>query len=302
MDGYQTDVLTDLAIEYIESYPGDQPLYLVLSVEPPHFPLEAPEEYERFDPNQLQTRGNFEDTPELRKRLATYYAMVENLDWNIGRLMEALERRESFSETLTVYTSDHGDFMGSHGLINRKEHPQEESVRIPALFHMPGTIPAGTRSDELFGLVDLLPTLLGLADVDIPTHIQGRDYSPLLRGEPFTGPEAQLIEMSGNPRWNLDFLDWRGVVTKDWKYAFYETGHELLFNLNDDPCELNNLAESDEENRSRLQKLLLDLLAVTREPYFDVLIEHGASCAKPIRDVGPGMRKGRIAPVWPDVR
>lgn len=302
MDGYQTDVLTDLAIEYLRNYKGDEPLYLVLSIEPPHFPLEAPEKYERFDPDQLIVRENFEDTPELRKQLATYYAMVENLDWNIGRLMQAIERLETFSgETLTVYTSDHGDFMGSHGLINRKEHPQEESIRIPALFHWPGHIPAGARPDHLFGLVDLLPTFLGLSGIDIPAHIQGIDFSPMLRGEAFQGPPAQLIEMSGNPRWNLDFLDWRGVVTKSWKYAFYETGHELLFNLDDDPCELNNLAGSDEANRSRMQAILLDLLDQTREPYFDVLIQHGTRYLRPIKDVGPGMRKGRIAPLWPDV-
>ena len=302
MDGYQTDVLTDLAIEYLESYKGEKPLYLVLSVEPPHFPLEAPDAYERFDPHELEVRENFEDTPEMRKELATYYAMVENLDWNIGRLMAVLDREEAFrEETLTIYVSDHGDFMGSHGLIKRKEHPQEESIRVPALFHFPGTIPAAIESDALFGLVDLLPTILGLAGVDIPEHIQGVDFSPGLRGEAFDGPDAQLIEMSGNPRWNLDFLDWRGIVTRDWKYAFYETGHELLFNLVDDPCELNNLADSDEPNRVRMQRILLDLLERTREPYFEVLIQHGAKPQYPVVDVGPGLSKGKIAPVWPDV-
>lgn len=302
LDGYQTDVLTDLAIEYLEAHGNDRPLYLVLSVEPPHFPLEAPEEYERFHPEALQVRDNFEDTPELRKQLATYYAMVENLDWNIGRLLDAIERLDTFKDrTLTIYTSDHGDFMGSHGLINRKEHPQEESVRIPAIFHWPGVVPAETRSDELFGLVDLLPTILGLVDVPIPTHIQGNDCSSLLRGEPFTGPEAQLIEMSGNPRWNLDFLDWRGLVTKEWKYAFYDTGHELLFNLADDPCELNNLATTDVDTRNRMKAALLDLLRETREPYFDVLIEHGVDYRRPIIDAGKGMGAGRIAPIWPDI-
>ena len=238
----------------------------------------------------------------MRKELATYYAMVENLDWNIGRLMDALASVDTFKDdTLTVYVSDHGDFMGSHGLIKRKEHPQEESIRIPALFHWPDQIQPGTEIDQLFGLVDLLPTLLGLASVDVPTHIQGQDFSPALRNESFEGPEAQLIEMSGNPRWNLDFLDWRGVVTREWKYAFYETGHELLYNLVDDPCELDNLADSDDENRLRLQNILLNLLEKTREPYFDVLIQHGAKPQYPVRDVGPGLRKGKIAPIWPDV-
>ena len=299
MDRYQTDFLTDLAIDYIESYDGDTPLFLALSVEPPHFPLEAPDEYERFDPEALRVRENFVDSPEMREKLATYYAMVENLDHNIGRLMDALDRLDAFDDTLTVYVSDHGDFMGSHGLINRKENPQEESVRIPALFHWAGHIPARPPRPDLFGLVDLLPTTLGLLDLDIPPHIQGRDFSPALRGESFAGPDAQLLEMSGNPRWRLDFLDWRGVVTRDWKYAFYETGHELLFNLAEDPCELDNLADRDDANRKRMRALLLDQLGSTREPYFDVLIEHGAPLEHPVLDVG-GRESGGIAPIWPD--
>lgn len=300
MDTYQTDFLTDLAIDYLESYDGQAPLFLVLSVEPPHFPLEAPEEYKRLDPNELVVRDNFADSPEMREKLAIYYAMVENLDHNIGRLMDALGRIDAFREnTLTTYVSDHGDFMGSHGLINRKENPQEESVRIPAIFHWPAQLRAQQPREDLFGLVDLLPTTLGLIGIDIPPHIQGRDFSPALRGESFTEPDAILIEMSGNPRWGLDFLDWRGVVTRDWKYAFYETGHELLFNLADDPCELHNLVDRDEANRSRLQTILLDLLSRTREPYFDVLIQHGVRLEQPVLDVG-SRAPGGIAPIWPD--
>ena len=69
----------------------------------------------RFDPDMLQVRPNFGDKPDLRERLATYYAMIENLDWNIGRLLEAIDGVPGFKDnTMTVYFSDHGDFMGSH--------------------------------------------------------------------------------------------------------------------------------------------------------------------------------------------
>ena len=78
--GYQTDVLTDFALQTIAGHDRDEPLFMVLSVEAPHFPLEAPEEFKRFDPDTLQVRPNFEDTPEMREQLALYYAMIENLD------------------------------------------------------------------------------------------------------------------------------------------------------------------------------------------------------------------------------
>ena len=150
MDGYQTDFLTDLAVDYLQSYDREEPLFLVLSVEPPHFPLEAPDSFERFDPTALETPPSFADSPEMRAQLATYYAMVENLDWNIGRLCETLDSLPEFrSNRLTVYFSDHGDYMGTHGAINRKENPHENSVRIPAVFHWPEQIPAQGRRDGL---------------------------------------------------------------------------------------------------------------------------------------------------------
>ncbi|MCB0063202.1 MAG: sulfatase-like hydrolase/transferase, partial [Caldilineaceae bacterium] len=304
MDKYQTDFLTDLAIDYLAGYDREQPLFLVLSVEPPHFPLEAPETFERFDPDTLVVPPTFADTPEMRKRLATYYAMIENLDWNIGRLLAALEGDSSFRDnTLTIYFSDHGDFMGTHGAINRKEHPHEQSVRIPALFHWPGQILAqGTLGDQLFSLVDLLPTTLGLLDLDIPVYSQGTNFSAALRGDQsFRGPDAVLLEMSGSPRWNFDHLDWRGLVTARWKYAIYDTGHELLFDLAQDPHEQHNLVQSEPEQRAALRAQLLQLLAETREPYFDVLIEHGVPPEVPVLNVGQWHGVGKLSPHWSGV-
>jgi len=304
MEGYQTDFLTNLAIDYLRAYDREQPLFLALSVEPPHFPLEAPEAFERFDPDALETPPNFADSAEMRAQLATYYAMVENLDWNIGRLVGALDNLPDFRDNrLTVYFSDHGDYMGARGAINRKEHPHENSVRIPAIFHWPEQIPAqGRRDGLLFSLVDMLPTTLGLLGLEAPGHCQGSDFSDALRGEQaFSGPEAVLLEMSGVPRWTLDSLDWRGLVSSRWKYAFYETGHELLFDLENDPFEMANLVGVDPETCSAMRRKLLELLAESREPYFDVLIENGAPVEGPALDVGESRRQGNLAPIWPDL-
>ena len=132
--------------------------------------------------------------------------------------------------------------MGNHGLFERKENPHQESVRVPAIFHWPNRIPPQGMRNELFSLVDMLPTTLGLLGIDIPSHLQGQDFSSALLNKPFVEPNHILLEMCGNPRWDLDFLDWRGLVTNKWKYAYYETGHELLFDLEKDPYEQKNLA------------------------------------------------------------
>lgn len=296
-DGYETDGLTDLVIDYLTNYDRDEPLFLVLSVTPPHFPLIVPDEWKRFAPDKLIVRDNFnvldpfffseeqQSDEDMRGKLANYCAMIENLDWNIGRVMAALGELPRFSNTLSIYTSDHGEYMGSHGLFPTKIEHHEEPVRIPAIFHWPGRIPAQGLISGLFSLVDLMPTMLALADVPVPIHSQGTDFSPALEGKEFDGPEAVLLEMVNNPRWNLRFLDWRGVVTRRWKYAFCETGRQVLFDLQADPFEMNNLAETDPEQLGKMRELLLHMLAETREPYFDVLIEHGVTPEWPPTDV-----------------
>jgi arylsulfatase A-like enzyme len=181
--------------------------------------------------------------------------------------------------TFFCYTSDHGEFLGSHGLCERKEHPHEESVRVPLVLHAPGRIAAqGWRGDGLIGLVDLMPTLLGLCGLPVPAWVQGQDCSAAAATGAGVLPEVQLLEMHNNPRWNLDYLDWRGLVTGRFKYAFYETGYEVLFDLEQDPYEMHNLALERPELRAELRSQLLDLLRATREPFFDVLIEHGVPC------------------------
>ncbi|MFA6290241.1 MAG: sulfatase-like hydrolase/transferase, partial [Victivallales bacterium] len=285
LNGYETDALTDLSIGYLEKYNRDEPLFMVLSVTPPHFPMIVPDKWKRFNPNGLQVPPNFSDTPEMRDNLAIYYAMIENLDWNIGRLVEAIEALPAFRDTIFIYVSDHGDFMGSHGRALRKEYPHEESVRIPAILKWPGHIPKLGTVPGLFSLVDLLPTTLGLVGIPIPEYVQGVDYSPQLFDLPFNAPDSVLLEMVGVPRWTLDYLDWRGIATYDWKYAFFESGEELLFDLRNDPFEMNNLASKQSDIRVKMKIALLTLLEQTREPFFDVIMNYGAPMNQPDIDV-----------------
>jgi len=286
LPGYHTDDFTDLAIEYLKNYNRDEPLFMVLSPHPPHFPLEVPEKWLRWKYEELVVRENFADVAPYREWLAVYYGMIENLDWNIGRLLDAVQDLPRFKDSLVVYFSDHGDFMGSHGRSKRKVHPHEESISIPAIFHRPGHIPPQGQVDEMFSLVDMLPTTLGLLGLEVPDYVQGTDFSPALRGESFDGPDDVLIEMIGVARWNLDMPDWRGIVSRDWKYVFYEDSRELLFNLAEDPYELDNLVESHPDKKAEMRILLLKRLDETRESYFHVLIENGVP-PEPTINVGP---------------
>ena len=289
LEGYETDALTDMAIEYLQNYDGDEPLFLVLSVTPPHFPLIVPDEWDRFDLGALQVRENFSGGDEMRKHLGTYYAMIENLDWNIGRLMETVQSTEGFDDTLTVYFSDHGDYMGSHGMYNTKEHCHEESVRIPAIFHRPGHIPArGLIDDGMFSLVDLLSTTLGLVGEEMPRWSQGQDFTPAIMGQDFQAPDDILLEMQGSPRWRQTMPDWRGLVNARWKYAFLEDRSEKLYDLEADPFEQRNVAQSQPDQCTAMRQRLVEMLRETRDPYWDVLIEDGVEPDGPTLDVNTG--------------
>ena len=299
LEGFQTDVLTEMVIEYLETYNKDQPLFMVLSVEPPHFPLNVPDRWKRHNPEQLQVRDNFNkmnpdfedvvpqmDDHTMREILANYYAMVENLDWNIGRLEKVINAHAGFKNSLIVYFSDHGDYVGSHGLGTAKLTHHEESVRIPTIFKWRDRIPTRGLIPHLFSLVDLMPTVLGLVGVKVPPWVQGVNYSSLIIGETDHGSEEILLEMVANPRFEAGlFQDWRGLVTRKWKYAFYEDGRERLHDLENDPYELVDLSVTSPQVTKEMRQKLLQALHETREPFFDVIIEHGVTPDGPVRYV-----------------
>ncbi|MBC8443100.1 sulfatase, partial [PVC group bacterium] len=189
---YQTDAVTDFTVEWLERPERTQSWFHVMSMEPPHSPNVAPEPYmEMFASKPLEFRPNFAfDHPRrdgFEAALRGYYAQIKNLDDNVGRLLETLERTGQLDDTIICYFSDHGDMMGSHGR-RQKSRPEEESACIPLLIRYPGDIPAGTVSDAFISAVDLMPTLLGLLDIPVPDCVEGEDLSGVLRGTRQEGP------------------------------------------------------------------------------------------------------------------
>ncbi|MEM7807414.1 MAG: sulfatase, partial [Planctomycetota bacterium] len=245
---FETDALTDLAIDMIRGRrEGDQPYFCVVSVQPPHDPYMAPERWQqRHRPADVTLRPNVPDIPavheQARRELAGYHAMVENLDWNLGRLREALADAGQLDQTHLVFFSDHGDMHGSHGMF-RKTNPYEESIRVPMIFG--GGVPRYGykvfRSDALINHVDLAPTSLGLCGIDPPDWMRGTDYSHLRchdRPAKDVPDSAYLSLVEPTLHGHSTDRPWRGLVTRDgWKYVCLEHQPWLLFNLNDDPYE-----------------------------------------------------------------
>lgn len=275
LPGYETDALTDLLIEYLkdrgeEAKAGKgRPFFAVLSVEPPHDPNLAPAEFTRnYNAGTLQLRPNVPTVDwvqqQARRELAGYYAQIENLDWNIGRVRRALDDYGLQFNTYVLYFSDHGDMMGSHGQF-RKTSPFEESIRVPMI--VSGGVPyySGNRHGRPpipLNSVDIAPTTLGLCGVSKPSWMEGTDYSfyRLAESRRESEPDSAFLEEvvpSGHP----DSINkpWRGLVTRDgWKYCCFENTSWLMFNLNEDPYEQVNMAHNN-RFRAERQKLIARL-------------------------------------------
>ena len=173
-----------------------------------------------------------------------YYAQIENLDYNIGRLYKALKEKNILDDTNIIYFSDHGDCHGSHGYI-RKSSPWQESIRIPCIFRPAGVDVKNHISQAMFNHVDISATTLGLCGIKVPLWMYGTDYSNHVLGKKCNEkeePDAVLLQHI-YPK-NFECLDrpWRGIVTKDgWKYVVIKDQPIMLFNLKEDPYELNNM-------------------------------------------------------------
>jgi arylsulfatase A-like enzyme len=115
------------------------------------------------------------------------------MDDNIGRILDMLDETGRRDDTIVVYFSDHGSMLGSHGRMH-KEVPEEESSNIPLIFRCPGTVASDRVSDALIGIVDIMPSLLGLVSVPVPETVEGSDLSALIAGDTDEGPESLLIQ------------------------------------------------------------------------------------------------------------
>ena len=285
LPGFETNCLTDMLIDYIRQQAearkagNGKPFFVVLSVQPPHNPYVAPAEWMAGRaPGQVELRPNVPPVAwveeRARRELAGYYAQIENLDWNVGRVREALAEAGLDLDTNLIFFSDHGDNHGSHGQF-LKTSPLEESVRIP--FIIGGLHPRyegrSGRPDVPMNHVDIAPTTLGLCGIDAPEWMRGHDYSGLrLPSRPqIESPDSAFIQ-SVIPTGHGDSVDrpWRAVVTRDgWKYVVFEGQPWLMFNLNEDPYEMVNLAHNTKfrAERRRLQDRLAQWIADTEDAF-----------------------------------
>jgi len=244
-NGFIVDDFTDHAIDFIRSN-RSQPFFCYLPLNTPHSPMMVPDQYyDKFDGVDLKLRHR---DPQLEDMMMTRaaLAMVENIDWNVGRVLEAVDTLGLRDETIVVYFSDNGpnSYRWNGGMKGRKGSIDEGGLRSPCFVRWPGKIPAGIKVSPIAGAVDLLPTLTELAGIDpkLPKPIDGKSLQPLLFGEEAAWQPRALLSTKNNQasvRWGRYRLDTAGK----------------LFDIAVDPGQRVDVSKQHPEIASRLIRL-----------------------------------------------
>lgn len=280
MPGYQPTRMTDQAIDFIHKQKGeDKPWFLVLSWNPPHPPYDPPPtEKNLYSATSLMLRPNvrlpipadkiifpypqLQSLEMLREAEQGYYGAITAIDKEFDRLLNALDESGMANETIVIYTSDHGEMMGSHGHM-AKQMPHEESCRVPFFVHLPGKPNQRKAMTTLFASVDIYPTLCGLAGIPVPYHCSGRDLSSIICGDGHLHtPDMVFLMNEQGPatRQEGNVPTYRGVRTRTHTYAIQMDGRWCLYDNVKDPYQMRNLVR-DQSSQTLIKKLEASLIA-----------------------------------------
>ena len=283
---HSTNYVTERTIDFIErAAAADEPWMAWCSFPDPHHPMAPPEPwFVRHDPADIDLPGTFDDpgdgwaphlhlirslepgrrawvspfgpTPELtRAAIAATYGAIEYIDAGIGRILSTLDRLGATDDTIVVFTSDHGDMMGDHGLMLKLIMHFQGCLRVPLIVKAPGRIP--TRTSSLAASIDLPHTVLDLCGIADHQGMQGLSLVPLLDDADGSVREAVLVEDDfPTSEVGAPFpIKTRTTVTATHRYSRDSDGFEMLYDLEHDPDELVNLADGDRDPSARVAAL-----------------------------------------------
>jgi len=256
---YTTDWLADKTIEFLRR-PRGAPFFWMVSMPDPHTPFNVRQPYAAmYDPADMPIPATFHQEhlpswaervrqsaldearqantdPEdlLRRRKAAYCGEVKCIDDNVGRILSSLDEMGVLDDTVVVFSTDHGEYMGEHGLYY-KNHVYETAYRIPLLIRWPAAIPAGTVVDRFVTTVDFQQTVLGLLGMAGSGREQGHDASPLLRRRQADWTDEAFL--------HHDQFDFAGIFTPQYELGLSRCGEHVLFDRVADPEQVSNLID-----------------------------------------------------------
>jgi arylsulfatase A-like enzyme len=267
--------LADQCVSLLEKN-KDRNFMITYSVSPPHAPWICPDPYyDMYDPARMPLPVSVMHRPEayrdessaqwgremgeanLREYLRCYYGQVTMMDAFLGRILDALKRLGLEEDTLVVYTSDHGDMQAAHNMAGKSVSTfYDELLRVPLVIRYPRGIEAGNVFGCSASSVDVMPTLLDYAGIEIPASVQGRSLRPYIEGKVADRFDAAYCGRGSGVKENFG----RMVRTLQAKYTYFGDGRQELFDLTKDPHEMKDVAW-DPQYRPLLEKMHGMLLA-----------------------------------------
>lgn len=237
--------VADRTIDFLQQQRPEQPFFCIAGFYSPHSPWVAPQRFlDMYDPAALHLpdfppevdarRGPDRcSEAELRSARQGYYAMVTEVDDYVGQILDTLEVQGLADNTIVVFTSDHGEWLGEHLRYGKGKPGADVVSRVPLLMRGPANLVAGGRRiSDIIEAVDVLPTLLECAGIQVPPEMQGRSFAGQLAGGPYEGRAGALMEQTG----------WKSIRTDEYRYLIEDNGCERLWHLPGDPGEYHDVA------------------------------------------------------------
>jgi len=265
-----------LTIDAIRDYSKEgKPFFIRWDPSEPHLPCMIPKEIaDLYPPESIEPWPTFPDPlthkPPMQAQqrrtwgvdgwtweqwapvVSRYLAEITLLDQHIGRILDELDRLGIADNTLVVYTTDHGDLCGNHGMMDKHYMMYDDVVRVPMVMRWPGKLPAGEVCDEFVSHeLDLAASICKIAGLDIPESFEGIDLLPVLSGGQSTGREDIFSQYFGC---QFGLYHSRMVRDRTWKFVWNATAQDELYNIEDDPAEMTNRID-DPEARDVLARL-----------------------------------------------
>ncbi len=267
----------------------DQPFFIRWDAPEPHLPNLVPEPYNSlYPPDEIPPWSSFPDPlidkPYIQRQqrrtwdvegwtwtqwapiVSRYLGQLSLLDSQVGRLLDALGALGLAQSTLVVYTTDHGDLGGGHGMVDKHYVMYDDVVRVPLVARWPGHIEPGTVCDAFIShSLDLASTFCEVAGTPIPTTFRGQSLVPLFEGARDNGRPDIFAMYHGN---QFGLYSERMVRDRRWKYVWNATAEDELYDIEDDPGELRNLAADPKYLRElrRLRRRLIAWMEATSDP------------------------------------
>ena len=264
-----TAFVADETADYIDVHHGE-PFFVIAGIYAPHAPLNPPRRFvDMYEPSKLDLpqMNEGEDrhgltADEWRVVKAYYYALITHIDDQVGRILESLERNGILDDTLVIFTSDHGEHLGDHGLTG-KGAPYDSCARVPLIWSYPGQSRPGAILSEIIEHVDIVPTILDYCGIQVPPQMQGRSFRALLEGKPYEERSSAYMEIK------IPFSrSYKAIRTHQHLYVMERSKvatQERLFDMSADPHQLRDVSD-----QAASQSILVELRRELLSRWFDV--------------------------------